>query len=374
MIRVIEAKQLWQTLIRLFLVFLISLAIFLFFPRIVFAKVVINEFQIKPDQWIELYNKGEDSIDISGWIIDDDGGTEKYIISSGIMLPSKRCMSFSGGKFNWNTTSEDTVRLLDSNFNLKEEYIYSSTPGEGISIGRVIDGEGDLVVLVSSSRDKFNTTGESCLALTITPTPIPTSTPTSKSPTPTPKSAATYKINEVKSEDGEVLSSVKVYLDGIYIHHYAPEVLTFCDGCQCDTDVDCGYGEHIIRLEKSGFDNCNEEIMVNAGYYKEANPVMNLSDSVLLTSTSTPIPTSTPTLPIPTLKAVAVLATFSGEILGNQSSESGNFYALETTPSANLEKKLEEDVSLSFLPKVILLIGMVFLLSGGLWLWYNLKH
>ena len=112
-------------------------------------------------------------------------------------------------------------------------------------------------------------------------------------------------------------------------------------------------------------------VIVNAGYYKEVNPVMSLSDSVLPTSTFTP--TSTPTL-TPTLKAVAVSATFSGEILGNQSSESGSFYALETTPSADLEERPKEDISLSFLPKVILVSGMIFLLSGGLWLWYNLRH
>jgi len=166
------------------------LPLFLFFlflfPQKVFAQIVINEFQVKPDQWIELYNKSEGSVDISGWIIDDEGGTEKYIISSGIILPSKRCVTFPSGKFNWNTTSGDTVRLLDTNSNPKEEYTYSSAPGEGISIGRVIDGEGDLVVLLSSSRDKSNITGESCFVPISTPTPTLTLTPTEIPATATP--------------------------------------------------------------------------------------------------------------------------------------------------------------------------------------------
>jgi len=370
MIRVIEAKQLWQTLIRLFLVFLISLTIFLFLPKNVFAV-----YTISVDGLPQSINTN-DSQDIIFELIVKLGKSSEYYLRAAFSYPDSPSDYF-GYTNGYNDKEGKNFYKITTDENGRWEGILKIRPdinspyfkGEGNYNFKI----GYYTAVGNGPSWRYENTIFLSYLVSLSPTQ-PISTPTSKLPTPTPKSAATYKINEVKSEDGEVLSSVKVYLDGIYIHHYAPEVLTFCDGCQCDTDVDCGYGEHIIRLEKSGFDNCNEEIMVNAGYYKEANPVMNLSDSVLPTSTSTPIPTSTPTLPIPTLKAVAVLATFSGEILGNQSSESGNFYALETTPSADLEKKLEEDVSLSFLPKVILLIGMVFLLSGGLWLWYNLKH
>ncbi|MCX6705506.1 MAG: lamin tail domain-containing protein [Candidatus Woesebacteria bacterium] len=168
--------------------YLIFVFIFLFvFASKVSAQVVINEFQVAPDQWIELYNKGDLDIDISSWVIDDNGGSEKYIISSGITLKSKKCLSFQSGNFNWNTTSRDTVKLLNTSLVPEEEYSYVSGQGNNVSVGRVVDGEGDLVILSNSSRDSLNSTGESCLAPTPTPSPTPTHTPTATpNPTATP--------------------------------------------------------------------------------------------------------------------------------------------------------------------------------------------
>lgn len=376
MICVIKIKQFRQILIELFLVFLIFLAIFLFFPRVIFAKVAINEFSsYGSSDWVEIYRTKTENLSL--YYLEDNVGNTKQL--SSVDCSGDFCVVDWYNKLN---RAGDIVKLFLAGYPSPEDKVtYGDikdsvvvAPGDGQSVGRNTDGGSNWVIFSTITRGSTNNIGTSAPINISTPTPI--STPTFKPPTPTPKLAATYKINEVKDEDGNVLSSVKVYIDGVYLHHHAPEVLTFCDGCQCDTYVDCGYGEHIIMLEKSGFGNWSEVVVTNAGYYKEVNPVMSLSDSVLPTSTPTPIATSTltPTLTsIPTLKAVAVSATFSGEILGNQSSGSGNFYALETTASADLEENLK-DGSLSFLPKVILVLGMVSLLSGGLWLWYNSKY
>jgi hypothetical protein len=330
-------------------------------------------------------------VDISSWIIDDDGGTEKYIISSGIILLSKRCVSFQSGKFNWNTTSGDTVRLLDSNSNLKEKYSYSSAPGEGISIGRVIDGESDLVVLLSSSRDKFNTTGESCLASTPTPSssPFPTLTPTpasSPTPTPTPSpSTAIYKINEVKDEGGNTLSSVKVYVDGMYTHYYTPEILEFCDGCYCDKNkqVSCGFGQHTIKLKKTGYQDWSKTITINPGTSDEVNPVMSFSQSnpsptptpAPKSSTSTSIPTPTSNFSsTPTPKPVKIAATLSGEILGEEESSPGAFYPWEATEEAGVNQESTPSAKNKLLPKIFLGGGFIFLFVAAFWIWYNFSR
>ncbi|MEK7188347.1 MAG: lamin tail domain-containing protein, partial [Patescibacteria group bacterium] len=73
---------------------------FFFFPSEISAQAVINEFQLSPssDQWIELYNRGDSSVDISSWIVDDAGGTERYVIASGTTLFSRKCISFTSGK------------------------------------------------------------------------------------------------------------------------------------------------------------------------------------------------------------------------------------------------------------------------------------
>lgn len=178
-----NSKRLFKILSTLILL----LAVLEISTKSVYAQVVINEFQLSPNQWIELYNKGDATVDVSGWIIDDNGGTEKYVVSSGTSLLGKKCISFQSGNFNWNTSSADTVKLLDSSSNVIETYDYNSGPGDNVSIGKAVDGEGGLTILTGSSRDKLNSTGEDCLAPTPTPTATPTNTPT---PTPTPTPSA----------------------------------------------------------------------------------------------------------------------------------------------------------------------------------------
>jgi len=88
-----------------------------------------------------------------------------------------------------------------------------------------------------------------------------------------------YQINKIKDGEGSILSSVKVYINDQYIHHYAPETLEFCDGCYCDNDkeVECGFGEHIIRLEKSGYQDWVKTRVFEAKEdLLEVNPIMFL--------------------------------------------------------------------------------------------------
>ncbi len=149
----------------------------------VHASVVINEFQIEPSgasQWVELYNTGPESQDISGWFVDDNGGTEKFTIPQGSMLEFGNCISFSSGNFNWNTASSDSARLINGTTTV-DEYSFSSSPGNGVSFGRNPDGTGGFTTYASPTQNTLNINGVSCIA---PPTPTPTSTPTSI-PTPT---------------------------------------------------------------------------------------------------------------------------------------------------------------------------------------------
>jgi hypothetical protein len=90
------------------------------------------------------------------------------------------------------------------------------------------------------------------------------------------------------------------------------------------------------------------------------------------TPTKTPTPTST-SAPTSTPKMVKLTATFSGEILGEDNLDEKNFYPLEASQSSFNEEEITHHSSFTFLPKLILSLGAIFLLSGGLWLWYNLK-
>ncbi len=172
--------------IKVLYVFII--VVFFLLPQQVSAAVVINEFQLEPSgasQWAEILNTGPDSVNISGWFIDDNGGSEKYTIPSGSIISANTCISFQSGNFNWNTASSDSARLLNG-LTVVDEYSFSESPGSGVSYGRSPDGTGSFTTFTSPTRDKVNSTGQSCLAPP-TPTPTPTSTPTpTLTPTPTP--------------------------------------------------------------------------------------------------------------------------------------------------------------------------------------------
>lgn len=259
------------------------------FPKELVAAVVINEFLVKPSpQWIELYNNSETEVDISSWVIDDNGGSSStYVIGDGILLSGLSCISFESSKFYWNTSSGDSVRLLSGEV-LIDEYSYSSAPSDNVTMGRSTDGTGEILVLASSSRDKFNSTGESCIKSSSNPTPSPTSSSVSQK--------STYAINDVKDENGNTLSQVKIYVDSQYTGNYTDETYTFCDSCKCGSNsIPCGFGSHTFKTEKDGYSDWSETKNIIAGETYEVSPVMNKENSSTIAPTSTPTKTPTPT-------------------------------------------------------------------------------
>ncbi|MBI2051138.1 lamin tail domain-containing protein [Candidatus Roizmanbacteria bacterium] len=82
------------------------------FPVSAQSKVLINEFLIEPSpQSVELINIGGEDVDISGWHIDDSGGSAYFTIPQGTVLSPNTCISFSS-EFNLNKTTQDTIRLF----------------------------------------------------------------------------------------------------------------------------------------------------------------------------------------------------------------------------------------------------------------------
>ncbi|MCL4418785.1 lamin tail domain-containing protein [Patescibacteria group bacterium] len=175
---------------KFFLLVFIFLGFFFFSSIPVSAgDVVINEFLVDPDadQWVELYNKGTGSIDISGWFIDDSGGSEKYTIPMGTTIGSLEFKIFESRLFNLNRISADTIRLLN-NSSLEDSYAYNTGPGVNKSYGRQTDGASNWVIFDSPTKGSSNNLSIPVSISTPTPTQIPTSTSV-----PTKKSTPTYK-------------------------------------------------------------------------------------------------------------------------------------------------------------------------------------
>lgn len=321
---------------RLFFFFMVAV-VFLFFPKIVFAQVVINEFSSRNDtDWVEVYNASSEPVDLSEYQLIDDGGNSQDL----------NCQLSPSGEFSvdWSNrlNNDGDQIILQKNGETIDCIAYGDTVFcEGrsdVDLRELEEGEYGMRDPAGSGSwtiKNANTKADNSDCIILTPTPTITLTPTqSPTNTPTPTntpspSKATYKINEVKDDDGNVLSNAKVYVNGVYVHHYAPEELTFCDDCKCDTDVDCGFGEYTIKLEKSGYQDWIETKTINARDSHEVNPVMNKSSSTsspTSTPTKTPIPTkkltSNPTL----TKSVSQLSkketTLSGEILGEKATRS----------------------------------------------------
>lgn len=190
----------------IFHVVIITVALFLIVTKTALAAdIKINEFLVEPesDQEVELFNNSSTSVDISGWFIDDDGGSQKYTIPQGTTLAPGGFKSFKSSLFNFNYSSADTVRLLNGGVEIDSKN-YSQSPGANKSIGRKPDGSDNWFVFDTPSWDQSNN-NENGQAMP-TPTPEPASTPT-PSPTPSPTSTTTATSTPTPSPKASPKSS-----------------------------------------------------------------------------------------------------------------------------------------------------------------------
>ncbi len=142
-----------------------------------FADVVINEFLASggSKDWVETYSTGNDTIDLTGWTLNDSASSMKTL--SGILNETYRF-----GYFEVSTrlnAGGDTIKLINSSGEVIDIYTYSSSIAN-ISEGRYPDGSstwGTFITLTpnasniddlkpsysSATGDTAGTTGESIL-------------------------------------------------------------------------------------------------------------------------------------------------------------------------------------------------------------------
>lgn len=173
----------------------VSFSLF-FLARSAFAALYINEFSSETDpDWVEIYNSGPDSTDLSLYRLRDNTATNKVDLSGDLE---------AGGfmTFDWSNKlnkSGDIIKLLlvSDEANPIDQVSYGDVGDDVIaplsnqSAGRSSDGSGTWGIF--SSPTKGSTNNSSTPEPTITPTSVPTSTPTriptpTKTPTPAPAS------------------------------------------------------------------------------------------------------------------------------------------------------------------------------------------
>ena len=158
------------------------------------GSVVINEVESDDpnggNDWLELYNAGEEAVDLNGYFVTDDKGLERLTEGATTPLPEGTVLEPGAVlvledsiDFDFGLGKEDTVTLYTSEQAVADTYSYSGHAGGTYS--RVPDGVGEFV-------DQAATKG-ALNVVTSEPEPDP------EPDTPAP-SASGLVINEINSQ------------------------------------------------------------------------------------------------------------------------------------------------------------------------------
>ncbi len=108
--------------------------------------MLLNEFLPAPgaggQEFIEVINSGEATVDLSGWKLDDaGGGSAPYSLPAGARLgPGEIAVFFQADTGLTLNNAGDSVRLLTPDGQVADEWAYTSDPGDDVSWARVPDG------------------------------------------------------------------------------------------------------------------------------------------------------------------------------------------------------------------------------------------
>jgi|GEM_PF-1189712 len=164
------------------------------YDNIYISEVMVNP-QTGESEWVELYNANDFNVVLTNWYIDDieNGGSSPKQFSLEIGPKSYNSFNLASSMFN---NDSDSVRLLDFNKSLKDDFEYSFSE-KGKTLART-SFENDEFCLQEQTKGVSN--GQ-CLDPTAKPTPKPTSTTniTSTKTAPTAKPLAYEKENSKAS-------------------------------------------------------------------------------------------------------------------------------------------------------------------------------
>lgn len=119
-------------------------------PKAGVGDIVMNEIMPDPEgsdsgnEWIEIYNKGAASVDISGYYVTDENtGTKREIVPGGTSLASGDYYVFELSVQILRNSGE-SVSLFNASDTLLDEYTYG-TATEDKTIARLPDGDGPWI-------------------------------------------------------------------------------------------------------------------------------------------------------------------------------------------------------------------------------------
>jgi lamin tail-like protein len=116
--------------------------------------VRINEVESNagvPGDWVELYNAGTASADLSGWAVLDNDDTHRYVLPAGTTLGAGEYLIVEEASLGYGLGGADSVRLFPATGTTAADS-YSWTAHATTTYGRCPDGDGGFVTTLVSSK------------------------------------------------------------------------------------------------------------------------------------------------------------------------------------------------------------------------------
>ncbi|MDB6039074.1 MAG: hypothetical protein JWM99_2915, partial [Verrucomicrobiales bacterium] len=123
--------------------------------------VVINEFLAHSDpplaDFIELYNRSKQTLDISGCTLSDNPETNKFIFPAGTSIPAAGFVSINEGQLGFSLKAAgETIYFRNANNSRVLDCIRYEDQQNGVSYGRIPDGTADLGPLAHLTSGSSN--------------------------------------------------------------------------------------------------------------------------------------------------------------------------------------------------------------------------
>ena len=114
----------------------------------------INEICSGGTDWIELYNAGETEMDLTGFHVQDNKGTdEEYTFPDGSTIPAKGFLVIEEGTFQFGISGDgDAITVLDETYAKIDEVIVPA-----MEDGRTEDGGSSWEVIEGGTKGRSNT-------------------------------------------------------------------------------------------------------------------------------------------------------------------------------------------------------------------------
>lgn len=121
------------------------------------ANIRINEVESNggtPGDWVELYNPGPGSVDLSGYGFKDNDDSRTFRVAAGVSVPAGGYYLLEEAAFNFGLGTPDAARLFRPDGTLADSYNW--TPHAATTYGRCPNASGALTTTTSSTKGAAN--------------------------------------------------------------------------------------------------------------------------------------------------------------------------------------------------------------------------